>query len=104
MAIKLIRPRNRQKRPTVRDVEWLSLSDMAQALGVSNATVYRYIHEGVIEATRPSTKGGKARWKIERDWALRYLRGEVGHVPTGRKRRKPKPTDPRQLGLYGDRP
>lgn len=102
MAVqKLIRPRPRKKRPTVRIVEWLTIEDMAQALNVCRATIYRYIKEGIIPATRTATKAGLAPWKIEREWALKYLRGEVGHVPTGRKRRlKTKAVDPRQLGLY----
>lgn len=105
MAVqKLVRPRQRRKRPTVRVIEWLTIEDMAQALNVCRATVYRYIGEGIIPATRTATKAGRAPWKIDREWALAYLRGEVGHVPTGRKRRpKPKPQDPRQLGLYPQR-
>jgi len=98
---KLKRPRPRKKRPTVRDVEWLSVEDMAQALGVCNATVYRYIEEGVIKAIRASTKARRSRWKIDREWALAYLRGEVGHVPTAHRRRAVPKADPRQLKLCG---
>lgn len=100
-AQKLVRPRPRKKRPTVRIMPWLTIDDMAQALGVCHETIYRYIREGIIPATRTATKGGRTPWKIEREWALAYLRGEEGHVPIGRNRRaKLKPADPRQLVLY----
>src|SRR3972149_10416441 len=81
--------RPRRKKPPVREMESLSVSDMAEAIGCCTDTVYRYIQDGVIKATRRKTAGGRSRLKIEREWALKYLQGSGGHLPV------PKPRGPR---------
>lgn len=94
------RKRLRRKRPTVREIEFLSIQDMAEALGCCTATVYRYVSEGIIKAVRADTPGGRSRWKIPRGFALAFIEGSEGHVPTGRTRRKATPApNPRQLKL-----
>src|SRR3972149_2012986 len=92
--------RPRRKKPTVREMEYLSVSDMAEAIGCCTETGYRYIQDGVIKATRRKTAGGRSRPKIERGGGLKNLRGSVGHAPV------PKPgvpggpaVDPRQLPM-----
>lgn len=89
-----------RRRARVREMPWIGVQDMAQALGCCTATVYRYIEAGVIEATRPKTEGGQGHWKISREFALKFLQGVAGHKlipqirPKGasrRKRRKGKP-------------
>jgi len=92
--------RPRRKKPTVREMEYLSVSDMAEAIGCCTDTVYRYIQDGVIKATRRKTAGGRSRLKIEREWALKYLQGSVGHVPVPKPRVPRGPAvDPRQLPM-----
>lgn len=101
MAVqKLKRPRSSRK-PSLRTPDWLSVKDLAAALDVCTATVYRYIEQGIIPAIRVDTPGGKARFKIDREWALKYLRGEVGHVPTPKPHlgSKVEPPSARQLRL-----
>lgn len=95
-----------KKRATVRDMPWISVTDMAQALGVCTFTVYRYIWAGIIEATKPDTPGGRGRWKIDRKFALDFISGVESHslAPMARPKRGKAPplpsVDPRQLPLY----
>ncbi len=98
-AAKTKRPRRRK--PTVRVVEFLTVSDMAEALGVCRDTVYRYIAADVIKAVRADTPGGKSRLKIPREFALRFLEGSAGHVPMPKPRGPRIPSeDPRQRRLF----
>ncbi len=95
-----------QKRETVRDMPWVSIADMAQALGVCTKTIYRHIENGVIEATKVETPGGRGRWKIDRQFAIDFIRGLEGHKlapmarPKGPKAAPLPSVDPRQLPLY----
>lgn len=96
------------RQPTVRDMPFISVVDMAEALGVHKETVLRYIRQGIIKATRPKTAGNHGRWKIPREFALRFIAGEAGHVPLARPKRTglraaatpESAPNPRQLGLY----
>ena len=97
---------SRRKKPSVRDMDFISVSDMAEALGTCTATVYRYIHAGIIKAKRPKTPGMRARFQIPRDFALKFLQGSGGQVPVpkprGRRRKRTKALqepDPRQLAF-----
>ncbi len=85
----------RKNKATVRDMPWIGVADMAQSLGVCTATVYRYIETGVIEATRAETEGNRGRWKISREFALKFLQGVAGHklIPTPGPKKK-RPPDP----------
>lgn len=92
------------EKPTVRDMTFITTADMAEALGVHRETVLRYIRAGVIKASRTKTGKRGGRWKIAREFALRFLEGSAGHVPLARpkgvRRKEPPAPDPRQLGLY----
>ncbi|MDD5544370.1 MAG: helix-turn-helix domain-containing protein [Acidobacteriia bacterium] len=98
------------RQPTVRDMQWISVNDMAEALGCHRETVLRYIHTGIIDATRPDTEGGRAPWKISREFALRFIAGVAGHkqAPMARpKAKRQKGTEspevlPGQLPLYSE--
>lgn len=102
-----VRRKTKQERAlnrlTVREMPFITTSDLAEALGVHKETVMRYVRAGVIKAIRNDTPGGRGHFKIPREWAIKYIQGEVGHVPMSRpKGSKPMPVtrDARQLSLY----
>lgn len=100
------RRKTRQERAvsrlTVRELPFITTTDLAEALGVHKETVMRYIRAGVIKVIRNASPKGQGRFKIPRDWAIKYINGEVGHVPLARPKggaREVAP-NPRQLSLY----
>lgn len=89
------------KRPAVRDMDWISVGDMAEALACHPETVLRYIHAGVIQASRGPETGIRGRWRIPRDFAIAFIEERGGRVRRGRPPAPPEQeqVDPRQLKL-----
>lgn len=55
------------------DTEWLSVSQVAKALGISAKSVRRLIHSGRLRAKDVSTQPGKRPyWRIHPSWLEQF--------------------------------
>ena len=55
----------------------LTVEEVAEKLGISKQTVYRYVHEGFMPCLRPGS-ALRFDWKEIRDWAQK--RGQEGRI------------------------
>lgn len=55
------------------DTEWLSVSQVAKALGISSKSVRRLIHSGRLRAKDVSTQPGRRPyWRIHPAWLAEF--------------------------------
>lgn len=55
------------------DTEWLSVAQVAKALGISSKSVRRLIHSGRLRAKDVSTRqGARPYWRVHAAWLAEF--------------------------------
>ena len=58
---------------TKRQTDWLTPNQLKQYIGLSRATIMKYILNGQLKAKNTAIKAKRPYWKIHKSWADEFL-------------------------------